>query len=528
MDDATLSRIPGAGPGGPPAGQGRDLSGQVIGDYKLVRKIAEGGMGEVYEAIQIKLDRRVAFKVLNHALTSSPEFSQRFEREAKSAAAINHPNLVQVHDFGFAGGLLYLVMELVNGESLAERVEKKGKLTTDEALGFIEQAVEALKSALVQSIIHRDVKPSNLLLTTDGRLKVSDLGLAKKLDDVSDVTITGVGLGSPHFLAPEQAEDASNVDHRADIYALGITLLYLLTGRRPYENASAFSVVLAHAQKPLPSGLELGTELPVPVESLIRKMAAKKPKDRYQDYDSLLTDLGRVRNGMRPLVGGKMNPRTKLLLVTASVAVVVGAGWMFFSVGPKATSSEITAVTQTNPVQVANAKDRETERVNLELGDGMPLPDEPERRGPRREPPDRVQGPFPFPMGRLPPKERNMLPAGSVPEQMAFCRAYAATNGTEFLKILDRYRLLSIRAQGTEWEAKVSDEFEEIKHRHQEALHLAMEIYLEKTQKLVREENFQEAYEIWKDFPINLRTPHVDQEIMDELVKILPKDFKPR
>ena len=205
--------------------------------------------------------RPAAIKLLSEELSREPEFLARFEREAKSAAALNHPNVVQVYDYGQAEGQYFFVMELVDGTDLSIYVKEHGKLPIATALDYCEQAVKALKFAASHAIIHRDVKPANLMLTRDGLLKVSDLGLAKKLTDDSEVTMTGVGMGSPHFLAPEQADDAAHVDHRADIYALGVTLLYLLTGKRPFEGASNFSVVLAHANKPLPTGIELGTAL---------------------------------------------------------------------------------------------------------------------------------------------------------------------------------------------------------------------------------------------------------------------------
>ncbi len=307
-------------------GMERDLSGTQLGEYQLVRKIAVGGMGEVYEGVQLKLDRRVAVKLLSEELSREPELLARFEREAKSAAALNHPNVVQVYDFGCAQGHHYFVMELVDGTDLSVFVKEHGKLAIPDALHYFEQAVNALKFALDHAIIHRDVKPANLMLTSDGVVKVSDLGLAKKLTDDSDVTMTGVGMGSPHFLAPEQADDAAHVDHRADIYALGVTLLYLLTGKRPFEGASNFSVVLAHANKPLPTGIELGTALPDELEDFIKRMTAKRPEGRYQNYDELLADLRSVKAGHSPSVNWLQlvrDPRNLQRLAIVAVAILI-------------------------------------------------------------------------------------------------------------------------------------------------------------------------------------------------------------
>src|SRR5262245_33149454 len=155
-----------------------DYSGRTLGGYQLVRLIAEGGMGVVYEAVQLNLARRVAVKILNEELARRPEFVQRFQREAKAAAALNHPNMVQVHDFCQTEGVCFLVMEYVEGQDLSEYVEEHGKLGVHQSLDLIEQAAHALKAASEKAIIHRDIKPSNLMLTREGRVKVSDLGLA--------------------------------------------------------------------------------------------------------------------------------------------------------------------------------------------------------------------------------------------------------------------------------------------------------------------------------------------------------------
>jgi serine/threonine protein kinase len=302
-----------------------DLAGTALGSYQLIRKIAQGGMGQVYEALQTTLDRKVALKILTDELAHRPEFLRRFEREAKAAAALNHPNIVQVYDFSEVDGRLFLVMEFVEGQDLSARVREMGQLPVPEALLVVEQAALALRAAHHKSIIHRDIKPANILRTRDGLIKVSDLGLAKVLtDQTTELTLTGAVMGSPHFLAPEQASGARHVDHRADIYSLGITLFFLLTGRYAYEGATPYSIVLAHATAPLPSAADFGIELPAVVEAFIQKLSAKKPEDRYQSYDALLADLERVKNGL-PLVTltkpGGLSVRQKGLL--AAVAVVL-------------------------------------------------------------------------------------------------------------------------------------------------------------------------------------------------------------
>lgn len=264
-------------------------------EFKVVRRIGEGGMGTVYEAIQLKLDRRVAIKVLSQRLAADPEFLDRFHREAKLAAAINHPGLIQIYDFGESDGMHYAVQEFVDGENLSQRLKRTGRLSVQEALEIVGSAAEALNAALTQGVIHRDIKPDNIMIAADGRIRVADLGLAKVVGEDSDMTLTGMGLGSPHYMAPEQADDAKTVDHRSDIYALGITLLTLVTGKRPFQGNSPYALIRAHAEQELPSGAELGTDLPDGVDALIRRMTAKQPVDRYPDYNELLTDLNALQ-----------------------------------------------------------------------------------------------------------------------------------------------------------------------------------------------------------------------------------------
>ena len=282
-----------------PAGQEPPPEAQMLGDFALVRKLGQGGMGAVYEAVQVKLDRKVALKVLPDKFISDPVFLERFQREAKAAAAINHPNIIQVYDIGEHEGTHFFAMELVDGESVQDRLDREGKLPVREAIDIVQQVAEGLRRAQEQSIIHRDIKPDNIMLTSRGEAKLADLGLAKSTEAESGLTQTGSAMGTVYYMAPEQAEDASRADHRSDIYALGITLLHMVTGKRPFSEGSAYNILFAHVQKPLPSAAELGTELPDAVETMIRKMCAKDPNERHQDYDALLSDLKKARKVAR-------------------------------------------------------------------------------------------------------------------------------------------------------------------------------------------------------------------------------------
>ncbi|MDP6526710.1 MAG: serine/threonine-protein kinase, partial [Kiritimatiellia bacterium] len=183
-----------------------DHAGDSLGDYELVRKVGEGGMGSVYEAIQTKLGRKVALKILPRKFTEDDRFLGRFRREARSAAMLNHPNIIQVYDIDVDSGTHFFSMEYVDGETLLQRMKRTGKLSPREAIEIIEKVADALGYAHDESIIHRDIKPENIMLSDKGRVKLADLGLAKQVDDAdSNVTQSGAAVGTPYYMAPEQA-----------------------------------------------------------------------------------------------------------------------------------------------------------------------------------------------------------------------------------------------------------------------------------------------------------------------------------
>ncbi|MBI5801540.1 MAG: serine/threonine protein kinase [Verrucomicrobia bacterium] len=533
-NDETLAsgQVP-RGPAAPSAGSAlafsskeRDLSGAQLGEYRLVRKIAVGGMGEVYEGVQLKLDRRVAVKLLSEELSREKEFLARFEREAKSAAALNHPNVVQVYDYGCAEGQYYFVMELVDGVDLSMHVKEHGKVPIPEALGYFEQAVNALKFAARHAIIHRDVKPANLMLTRDGTVKVSDLGLAKKLTDDSDVTMTGVGMGSPHFLAPEQADDAAHVDHRADIYSLGVTLLFLLTGRRPYEGASNFSVVLAHANKPLPTGFDLGTPLPDELERFIKRMTAKHPAARYQDYEELLADLQRVKAGHGLSLNlGLMarDPRNLQRLAITAVTILIAALAVPLLLPGK------------KPALTAPAKSGAAPSADPRPSQVPPVPADREER-PRfggtaaparklkgRDTEGRIELPFPPP----PQKIHNPLKDGPIPEMMAEADRYAAQNKDMLTGIVDRYWQITRKAEGTSLQAEAQRKTDNAMLTHELKSHELIEKLQAQMESLLQQGKAQEAYNAWRAYPTDWRTRETDEEIVRILNQFMPSQFEP-
>jgi len=272
-----------------------------LGQFQLVEKIGEGGMGAVYRGIQVSLNRPVAVKLLPESLAKNKSFVERFHREARAAAALNHPNIIQVFDAGEQDGTHYFAMELVDGETAAAKVERNGPMPESEAVAVAMSVAAALHHAWTKAkLIHRDIKPENLIITSDGMVKVCDLGLAKSAGQDSHLTVSGTMMGTPHFIAPEQARGEPNVDTRADIYSLGASLYFLLTGKPPFQADSSMAVMYMHVNDPLPDPRTLNPKLSDGVARALKKMTAKEPADRYPDMLELYNDLERVYQGLAP------------------------------------------------------------------------------------------------------------------------------------------------------------------------------------------------------------------------------------
>jgi tRNA A-37 threonylcarbamoyl transferase component Bud32 len=263
--------------------------------YRVVRLIGHGGMGAVYEAEHLVMGRRVALKVIHPRFIASPDAVERFQREVRSASRLHHPNVVTAHDAEQAGDVHFLVMEYVEGKTLTQHLRETGPLSAPEACSIARQAALGLQHADEKGLTHRDVKPDNLMLTPDGTVKVLDFGLARlgpEAEAVADgatpapeggrLTAVGTVMGTPDYLAPEQATDAQNADTRADLYSLGCTLYRMLTGQVPFPGGGTLDKLLAHAQqKPAPLS-KFRSDLPRGLEEVVVKLMAKRPEDRYQ------------------------------------------------------------------------------------------------------------------------------------------------------------------------------------------------------------------------------------------------------
>jgi len=314
-----------------------------IGNYKLIARVGQGGMGSVYKAMQESLDKIVALKVLAPALARKGDFVERFVREAQSSGRLNHPNIVHGIDAGAADGYYYFAMEFVDGESLKAMLLREGKLPETRALEITAAMAAALEHATEHQIVHRDIKPGNILLTTDGTAKLADLGLAKEVRTDHSITQAGIPVGTPYYISPEQVRGEQQIDGRADIYALGGTLYHMVTGTVPYEGPTAAVVMTRHLNDPIPDAKAHTPDVSDAVLAIIHHCMAKEPGDRYATPTELRQDVEAALAGkplrhakkVRAAAAGKAAQRAaerkakqdaqrrKLLVIGGAIAGVV-------------------------------------------------------------------------------------------------------------------------------------------------------------------------------------------------------------
>lgn len=267
-----------------------------LGDYRVLRRIGGGGMGSVFLGYHEGQNRQVALKVLAPALAKSPPMVDRFLREARSGTHLNHPNIVRNLAIAQdpATGLHYLVLEFIDGPSALELLEKKGHLPVGDALAIALDIARALEHAHSRNIVHRDIKPGNILITRAGVAKLADMGLAKRTDEASHLTLARQGFGTPHYMPYEQAMNARAADSRSDIYALGSTLYHLLTGEVPFTGNNSIEIVDRKSQGDFPAASLVNPQVPAVLDSILSRMMAVKPEDRYQTVSEVIVDLERT------------------------------------------------------------------------------------------------------------------------------------------------------------------------------------------------------------------------------------------
>ena len=264
--------------------------GMFISDrYEIIEKVGTGGMADVYKAKCHRLNRNVAIKVLKPEYSDDQTFVSKFRGEAQSAAGLSHPNIVNVYDVGDDGNLHYIVMELVEGITLKSFIERKGKLEIKEAVGIAIQIAQGMEAAHANHIIHRDIKPQNIIISREGKVKVTDFGIAKA---TSSNTITSNAMGSVHYISPEQARGGYS-DEKSDIYSLGVTLYEMLIGKVPFEGDNAVSVALLHIQGETTPLRQLDPTIPPSLDKIVQKCMQKKPERRYLSVSELIQDLKR-------------------------------------------------------------------------------------------------------------------------------------------------------------------------------------------------------------------------------------------
>jgi len=285
---------PGESPPAPKKRRPKMVLPKKIGGYSIQGVLGRGAMGHVYKGFDENLRRTVAIKVLSPQLSEQSEFRNRFNVEAQALARLVHQNITQIYSAGEEGGQLYFAMEFVDGHSADDLLHRKRRFPPREAIAIARQVCEGLKKAAEMGIVHRDIKPGNLIVGSDNSVKITDFGIAKMVKQDQRLTSTGMMIGTPAYTSPEQAR-GDKTDFRTDIYSLGATLYQLIVGKPPFEADSTMNVLMMHLTEPVRFPLEAsGPVVPPPLTGIIRKMMAKKVEERYLNYDALILDLARV------------------------------------------------------------------------------------------------------------------------------------------------------------------------------------------------------------------------------------------
>ncbi len=290
-----------------------DLTNQSLNGFSILHRLGVGGMSEVYLAFQQSLRRHVALKVLRADFVGSDEHEQRFLQEARAVASLMHPNIVQVYDVGKFESIHYIAQEYVPGSNLSAFIQRRGALPIDEAVSILWQATAGLQKAASIGLVHRDIKPDNLLLTADGEVKVADFGLARARGQNQNLTAVGVTLGTPLYMSPEQIQGMT-VDSRSDLYSLGATAYHMLSGRPPFSGETPIALAMQHVQTPPVSLSQIRPDLPKELVGIVHKLLSKSPDDRYGSAAELSRALRLIIDKYLEGRGDKMIPFVGLVV----------------------------------------------------------------------------------------------------------------------------------------------------------------------------------------------------------------------
>src|SRR6266566_7068362 len=316
------------------------MVGEVVaGRYELEELVGSGGMSSVFRAHDALLERKVALKILHEQYTSDEDYVERFRREARAVAGLSHPNIVTVIDRGEQDGRQFIVFEYIDGESLKQLVDRTGPLQVDQAVGLTLQIARALAFAHQQGLVHRDVKPQNVLLNDDGRAKVTDFGIARSLDVQQGMTQSGTVMGTSDYIAPEQAR-GERVDEQTDVYSLGVVLYELLTGEVPFPGENFVAVAMRHINEPPPSARERRPDVSPRLDAAIKRAMAKEQGDRFGSMGDFVGELEAALDvgpdedtGTIVLPGRRrrrrvLRPLLLLLLALVVLAAIAGAAYL--------------------------------------------------------------------------------------------------------------------------------------------------------------------------------------------------------
>jgi eukaryotic-like serine/threonine-protein kinase len=379
----------------PPDPTAAVLAGTVIGGCRLERLLGVGGMGAVWRAHHLALDVPVAVKLMLPIQNLDPNAAERLLREARAAARLRHPNIVGVLNVGDEGGLRFLVMELIEGQSLQQLLDQRGAWPVAEAVALVLQILDALTLTFEHRFVHRDLKPDNILIDPRGVAKLADLGLAKQTDSDLDLTRTGVVMGSPYYLAPEQAINTKAVDPRADLYALGCVLHHLLTGVPPYRGDNPMEVIVQHVSGPLPDLASL-PNLPRGLAAVVLRMLAKRPSERYQTPAEVRAALAPfAAPAERPAPPARPSRARRTLLALSALALLALLALVLLRArpaAPPAPDSRTATATATEVTPGRAAEPPPRPRRRLDVNRARP-PAEAARPGPEATP-GRGRGPL--------------------------------------------------------------------------------------------------------------------------------------
>jgi serine/threonine-protein kinase len=293
--------------------EGGMLVNKQIGGYKLLRRIGEGGMGEVYLAEQLTMHRTVALKILHNKWADDEEFRKRFLLEARAAGKLNHQNLIQVYDVNKYQGKYYFSMEFIDGVTVEDLIRHEGALPVEKVIDICMQVCQALKYLANHNIVHRDIKPANIMVTKDGTVKLGDFGFIQSVWD-GELMQEGTTIGTPDYISPEQARGERNLDVRSDIYSLGASLFHMLTGKTLFQG-SCSKVMRDHIETEPPKLEELRKDLPKDLKRMLGRMTAKQPIDRYQTPDEVIKDLDLLKIDVAHKDGAIPSSRSQILNV---------------------------------------------------------------------------------------------------------------------------------------------------------------------------------------------------------------------